>query len=468
MTARAGAPRSPDVLEWEVARAATDQPEGCDPRMREFVFEEMAPAAFDSFSAGHPQGNFQQTTRMAEVRRRGGTEVSYYGVCERGTLVAATSLEIHRGGLSTFAEVHDGPLCDLHDGELVAYLFAELKACARRAGAAQLSITPELPYEVRDGVGKSLPSPGSGEAWPRDVPPASPVGPDRAAFELLESCGFEHSGFDHDYNAVPRWRFVKDLTAVGDEGALLATYARNTRRNVRIAEGACVSVERASRSDLATFHAICGLSSEKQGFENRPLAYFELLFDCLGDSATFYIAFIDAAANLRSWEKKRDEFAATIAHHEEALSCGRGGERNERQLRDATSKHGAALRRIEEARAFIERDGGRIPAAAALFVDHPRERVYLFSGSDPQYAKFYAATAIQHRAMRDCLDKGITRYNFYGINGVFDDPSDPGRGLLEFKQGFGGYVEEMMGSFTLPVKPLTYALKRLAHKALGR
>ena len=33
----------------------------------------------------------------------------------------------------------------------------------------------------------------------------------------------------------------------------------------------------------------------------------------------------------------------------------------------------------------------------------------------------------------------VSRYNFYGISGVFDDPNDEGRGVLEFKQGFNGY-----------------------------
>ena len=70
--------------------------------------------------------------------------------------------------------------------------------------------------------------------------------------------------------------------------------------------------------------------------------------------------------------------------------------------------------------------------------------------------------------MLECLERGCNRYNFYGINGVFDDPKDPGRGLLEFKQGFGGYVEELMGSFTLPVKPIVYKAKVLARKVLGR
>ena len=65
-----------------------------------------------------------------------------------------------------------------------------------------------------------------------------------------------------------------------------------------------------------------------------------------------------------------------------------------------------------------------------------------------------------------CLERGVTRYNFYGISGVFDDPEDDGRGVLEFKQGFNGYVEELPGEFTLPVSKLRYGVSDLAHKLL--
>ena len=65
-----------------------------------------------------------------------------------------------------------------------------------------------------------------------------------------------------------------------------------------------------------------------------------------------------------------------------------------------------------------------------------------------------------------CVEKGVSRYNFYGIDGVFDDPDDEGRGVLEFKQGFNGYVEELPGEFTLPVSKLRYGVSDLAHKLL--
>lgn len=442
--------------------------------MRAFTFTELPEAEFDAFSATHPQGNFQQTHLMGNVRAKSGIQVTYLGVREEGSLVAATALMVHRARLSSFAEIHDGPLCDFHDTELTSYLFDNIKRVAKAAGAAQLSITPEVVYQVRDSFGKTLPADDS-TPWPEGVPAGMPATPDTASFEALVGCGFMHEGFDQAYNAIPRWRYVKDLTGIGSEQELLTTYTKNTRRDIRIAQDSFVHVEQIGRDQLADYHMLCELSSEKQGFDNRPLSYFQLLFDTLGDAAEFKVAYIDMPAYLAAWEAKRDALAADIERLE-ATIAGAGEEQGQfrshrkaqRQLNDAREKHQSSLKRVESAKAAIESQGERIPAAAALFVWHPRECVYLFSGSDQRHAPFCAATAIQHEMLCECLERGITRYNFYGINGVFDDPADPGRGLLEFKQGFNGYVEEMMGSFTLPVKPATYALKQLAHKVLRR
>lgn len=140
--------------------------------------------------------------------------------------------------------------------------------------------------------------------------------------------------------------------------------------------------------------------------------------------------------------------------------------KTERQLGEESRNLAAAEKRLTEAAEYAK-DGDVLPAAASLFVEHARETVYLFSGSVEKYKPFYASALIQHDAMLHlCVERGVTRYNFYGINGVFDDPEDEGRGVLEFKQGFNGYVEELMGSFVLPVRPLTFKLKTALRKLL--
>ena len=67
------------------------------------------------------------------------------------------------------------------------------------------------------------------------------------------------------------------------------------------------------------------------------------------------------------------------------------------------------------------------------------------------------------------LDRAVDIYrSYYGDRAVFDDPNDEGRGVLEFKQGFNGYVEQMVGKFTLPVDKFRFGVSNLAHKLLHR
>ncbi len=431
---------------------------------RTFTCAEITPEELDAFSATHPQGNFQQCSGMAGVRSDNGVGVQFLGFYEGGRLVGATEFEVHGHGISIFAEVHDGPLADLADAELVSFVFSELRRRAKQAGAAQLIVTPELPWRTRNSAGEELDHEGASLA---NVPAGTERGPAKAQMDNVLAAGFVHGGFVREYTAVPRWRYLKDLSPFANADELLASYAKNTKRNVRIALDNGVVVKKASRNELPLFHDICGLSCEKQGFENKPLSYFQQIYDRLGDTAEFNIAYIDTAQHLASWEKKRDEFASEAAKLERSLETARTPEKVERKLNDIRKKHEAAEKRVETAKEYAAL-GELIPAAAALFIWHPRECVYLFSGSDPKYAKFYAATAIQHHVMGECLEHGCTRYNFYGINGVFDDPDDPGRGLLEFKQGFEGFVEELMGEFEMPVRPAVLAAKKLAHKVLGR
>ncbi|WP_033520095.1 peptidoglycan bridge formation glycyltransferase FemA/FemB family protein, partial [Bifidobacterium scardovii] len=185
--------------------------------MRSFSTVTLSGQEFDDFSATHAQGNFQQTSCAGTLRAGQGVDVEYLGVKENGAVVAAALLETHRASrLSTFAVVHDGPMCDYHDGELLTFFMTALKRHAKAKGASQMAITPEAPYRLRDSDGNPLPDDQGGA-------------PDDEMVGLLTRAGFEHGGFTVGYTAVPRWRYLKDLTGIADEAALLKSYDKRTQ-----------------------------------------------------------------------------------------------------------------------------------------------------------------------------------------------------------------------------------------------
>ena len=96
-----------------------------------------------------------------------------------------------------------------------------------------------------------------------------------------------------------------------------------------------------------------------------------------------------------------------------------------------------------------------IPISASMFMLFGDEVVYLFSGNVDKYNNFYSQYLIQWIMIKYAIDNKYKKYNFYGIKGIFENGKNSD-GVYEFKKGFGGHVEELIGSFNLPINCLYY------------
>ncbi len=100
------------------------------------------------------------------------------------------------------------------------------------------------------------------------------------------------------------------------------------------------------------------------------------------------------------------------------------------------------------------------PVAAAMFIYYGHEVVYLYSGADPAYDRVAGSYALQWKMLNFAFEKGFKRYNFYGVR------PEPGNGVYEFKAGFRAQVEELWGTYMLPLSPLgkLYVARKKYHK----
>ena len=90
-------------------------------------------------------------------------------------------------------------------------------------------------------------------------------------------------------------------------------------------------------------------------------------------------------------------------------------------MRELSSQFETFDVRKGEATAFIDKYGQEdIVLAGSLFVYTPQEAVYLFSGSYPEFNKFYAPALLQEYVMTQAIKRGIGFYNFLGIMGIFE------------------------------------------------
>ncbi|MDR2799028.1 MAG: aminoacyltransferase [Bifidobacteriaceae bacterium] len=142
-------------------------------------------------------------------------------------------------------------------------------------------------------------------------------------------------------------------------------------------------------------------------------------------------------------------------------------------LDDSAKKHGFIPRDRDYFESLIKRfsnDGylkllcafteDNVPISASLFVIYAGQCIYFHSGNDMNYIKLSGSYALQDYMFKYCLENKIPIYNFLGFDAVFDKPN----GVLDFKRGFKGFIEELPGSFELPIKPFKYKLYSILKK----
>lgn len=409
----------------------------------------ITPAELDAFSAAQVQGSFQQTSQMAAMGAFNGP-VDYVGVKRGDKLIAACYVVYTRSRFGLEGSVWCGPLCDYDNPQVVEAMTEALRRSAKAHHAISVSCWPAAVYRLHDLDGK----------------PTSD--PDTTMMDNMARFGWKHGGFTVGYESVVnRWNFVKGLDGIHDEKELLASFGKRAQWSVKRAQSMGVHVREIGPDEFDVFADIERRTGERRGFATRGADYFRQFKQAYGADAHFMLAEIHIAEYVADMTAKREALQAKVARLQ-AKYDERPTTRIERQLGEESRNLAAADKRLAEVEGYA-RKGDVLPAAASMFVSHPNEVVYQYSGSLEEYKPFYASALIQYEAMLHlCVEKGVPRYNFYGISGVFDDPNDEGRGVLEFKQGFNGYVEQMVGKFTLPVDKFRFGVSNLAHKLLRR
>ena len=222
--------------------------------------------------------------------------------------------------------------------------------------------------------------------------------------EIVKSfvdAGFEYEGKTIELeNKANRWMAVKNLADFEDIAGVRASYKKNVRNKLRKISPELEIYEMKDRSELIDFAKVVDESNQKNDVISRNLAYYEWMWDVWGDQLRVILA-------------RRKEDGAVVA--------------------------------------------GR------MLIYHPNEVVSFISGTAQNYKKYNGMTFLQDWLLADCLEKGIKRVNFYGIDGDFSEKNH----LLEFKSGFGVVIEEYIGGFRCILDEKKYRMRQIRDGAIG-
>lgn len=389
--------------------------------------------------------SFMQTEEMAKLLEKRGFTVSYLGWKEQGKLeISALVYSMPMtGGLKM--EINCGPF---HSStEHLTDFYRELQVYAKKEGVLELLIKPYDTYQTFDSYGEAT----SSER--------------QELIEQLVNLGYSFDGLQTGYpGGEPDWHYVKDLTGISEQD-LIKSFSKKGKPLVKKAKTFGIKLKRLKRDELSIFKKITSATSDRREYSDKSLEYYQDFYDAFGEAADFMVATLNFKDYYDNLEKDQAKLGAKIAKLEAALETNPHSEKKKNQLRELSSQFETFDVRKEEAEAFMAQYGQEdVVLAGSLFIYTPQEAVYLFSGSYPEFNKFYAPALLQEYVMTEAIKRGISFYNFLGIMGIFDG-SD---GVLRFKQNFNGYIVRKMGTFRYYPSPVKAKLLQFVKKLLGR
>lgn len=225
----------------------------------------------EDFVSSHPKGHFLQSTLWPAAK----PQWDWRGVLSRGEdgrIRGALSILIRKvpGGFSLLYAGR-GPVCDVHDIDVLRELFRGAAQVARQCRGYKMHIDPDVP--------------NSDEKFKR----------------IMADLGFRRGEDTLNFEGIqPRFVFRLDVSGRTEE-EVMAGFSQKTRYNIRLAGRKGVTVkfwggdQAIPDGALTAFADLMQTTGERDRFLVRSRAYFANMLKALGAHGRLYLAYLDGA-----------------------------------------------------------------------------------------------------------------------------------------------------------------------------
>lgn len=416
-------------------------------------FEELTLQEFDNFVENNPEKRFWQCKDAYNFKKQNGLDVYLVGVKENDQIIAATMLVAYplKFGFYGF-EANRGLYVDYNNTNLLNYFIRQIKHfCAKHRGL-YFRMDPYVCYRERDINGELVENGFNNEKL----------------FKNFKQLGFKHFGFTtgDDNHFEPRWQFVLPLKGKSEE-QLLKEMDQKTRNQIYATKRKGIEVRDLGLDEFDEFEKIMEHTANRRHFENRNDHFYRKQYEAYQDLFKVKVAQMNTQSYLDNLKVQKAELIKERDHHQQDYEMYPNHKKSLKKvnnLNEEINQNEAQQLKVKE---LEKKYGSKIIMAASFFVCYGNEVIYLYSGAYDHFLKYNPSVALQWDMITYALNHGYDRYNFYGISGNFK-PGEEGYGVYNFKKGFNGHVEELMGVFELPVKKVTYHLYNGLKKVMGR
>ena len=405
---------------------------------------------YQTFEENHPYRDFMNSVNAMDLKLMNNWQVDYVGVKDdQDKILCATVLtSIPVMKIFRFYYAQRGFLIDYHNLELLSFFTKELKSFLKTKKCLYMTADPNVLYKERD-IDGNLVEGGFDNSY---------------VVDNLKQCGYIHQGFTNDYSVISqiRWMFslyLKDK----DEKTVLKEMHQQTRWSINKTIKQGIAVREMSIDEIDVFMKMMEHTAERRNFTARKQSFYESQLKAFGDKAKLLLAYLDLNDFRNKLNAEKAELDSEMVEIKAKLNDMPNNKKflnKEKVCQEALDLNAKKYVEADE----LEKNYGKvIPMASSFFIIEDDQTVYLYSAAYDDFKKYNAPYAIQWYMIRYALEHHINRYNFYGISGNFSEDAED-YGVYEFKRGFSGVVEELVGDFTLPVNKFMYKVYRLIKK----
>lgn len=409
------------------------------------MIEELGSQEFNQFSSKHPNNIFFQSSYWGELKETTGWKKHFVGIKENGSIKSATLL------LSKKIPVLNRNMFYAPRGFLINYeninevetFTKEIATYVRKNKGIFFKINPNVMYQERTIDGEIV---ENGKNHKQLV-------------EHLTKIGYQHTGYTIHYgkDLEPRWISVLDLKNKTEE-EILNQMRTTTKADIQSSYKHGLELKEIGKDRLEEFKKLMVHTGERRGFIDRPLSYYEKMYDVFHKEN--YIKIMLVELNIPKYLKPLQERLHELNHKLEESKEATGA-KGKRQYKEYSVQYTNTEKRVEELKKIQKEKGNQLVIAGGLFMTYGTQVLSLFGASYREYMKFNGQYFLNYEMIKYAIQNGYQTYNFYGITGEFKEDS-PMYGLFDFKRGFHANVVELIGEFTYIVnKPYYFLYHRM-------
>ena len=217
-----------------------------------FVTDEESKKAYSEFLQKHERCNFQQSLEWGEIKKDWKKEV-ILAEDEQGGIIGSLCVWIRKIPMfGNLMYASRGPVCDIHDMEVLKQLTDGAKKLEKKYHAFVLRIEPDI------------------------------LSSDQDFRTIITNLGYKIKDDAKNFREEIQPRYVFRLNIKGKtEDEIFAKFHQKTRYNVRLATRKGVTIKEGTKDDLKEFHKIMIETGSRDGFIIRSLDYFERMYDSM-------------------------------------------------------------------------------------------------------------------------------------------------------------------------------------------